>query len=67
MPSVTRRAQGDRSVVRVKMTIQDGARERVLLIGKGDFDRSSRISIRIESPVDLKDAAFLSIDYTDRV
>jgi hypothetical protein len=65
MAAVSARPSGDRALSRVKMTIKDGsgARERTLSLRSKIFADAIKTLIVIEAPADVRNTAFLSVDY----
>lgn len=65
--AISQRDLGQRVLTRLRMKIRDdtGARERVIAMRSHTFEDEVRTLIRVEGPADVKDTAFLSIDYDD--
>lgn len=61
-------AQPSRSFSRLKMSIRDGSgsRERVMAVRNLRFEGGRKSLVSIESPADVRNTGFLSIDYTQR-
>lgn len=65
--AVSERDLGKRVLTRLRMTIRDGSgsRERLIAMRSHTFGHDVRTLIRVEGPAEVKDTAFLSIDYRD--
>ncbi len=65
---VNARQLGDRAITRIAMTIKDGSGERArsIVMRNRNFDQGSKVLLRVEAPADVKNTAFLSIDYKDK-
>lgn len=63
--AVAQRDLGKRVLSRMRMTIRDdtSSRERVITTRSSTFDHDMRTLIRVEAPAEVKDTAFLSVDY----
>lgn len=61
-------ATPSRSFSRLKMSIRDasGARERVMAVRSLRFEAGRKSLVSIESPADVRNTGFLSVDYTQR-
>lgn len=63
--AVAQRDLGKRVLTRMRMKIHDdtSARERVIAMRSNTFEHDMRTLIRVEGPAEVKDIAFLSVDY----
>jgi hypothetical protein len=63
--AVAQRDLGKRVLTRMRMKIHDdtSARERVIAMRSSTFEHDMRTLIRVEGPAEVKDIAFLSVDY----
>lgn len=63
--AVSQRDLGRRVMTRLKMKIRDrsSSRERVISMRSNTFEHDMRTLIRVEGPAEVKDTAFLSVDY----
>jgi hypothetical protein len=68
MQAASQQATGTRTLMRVKMTIHDsgGSRERILDMRSERTDHARKSLILIESPSDVRNTGFLSIDYRSK-
>lgn len=68
MKRAAQRAGGDRTLMRVKMTIKDssGTRERMLNMRSRREEGARKSLIQIESPNEVRNTGFLSLDYSDK-
>lgn len=63
--AVAQRDLGKRVLTRMRMKIHDdtSSRERVITTRSSTFEHDMRTLIRVEAPAEVKDTAFLSVDY----